>query len=555
MEYHYEDFVGLIQKSIIDHWDLNALTDYKGVTLQYKDVARKIEKLHILFETAGIQPGDKIAVCGRNSAHWAVSFLATMTYGAIVVPILHEFKAEQVHNIVNHSDARLLFAGDMVWPTLDAEAMPQLEGIIHIPDFMLLVSRKEALTEARERLNEFYGKRYPKFFRPEHVNYRPAPDGEALAMINYTSGTTSNSKGVLLPFRALWSNCKFAQERLGDKAPTGSRIISMLPMAHMYGMAFEFLFEFIHGVHVHYLTRLPSPKVIVQAFSEVKPAVVISVPLIIEKIIKKNVMPKLATPSMKLLLRVPMVSDKILHKVRDQIQSVFGGKFYEVIIGGAALNKEVEQFLHKINFNYTVGYGATECAPIIAYEDWSHFVPGSCGKVAPRMELRIDSPDPQHIVGEILTRGANVMLGYYKNPEATAAALDNEGWYHTGDLGVLDQEGNLYIRGRCKNMLLGSNGQNIYPEEIEDKLNTLPYVMESVVIQKGEKLHALIHPDYEEAEKAGLDENALNRQMEENRRMLNTMINAYEQIVSVKLHKEEFEKTPKRSIKRFLYTE
>ena len=329
----------------------------------------------------------------------------------------------------------------------------------------------------------------------------------------------------------------------------------MLPMAHMYGMAFEFIFEFIQGIHVHYLTRLPSPKVIIEAFREVQPAVVISVPLIIEKIIKKNVMPKLATPSMKLLLRVPMVSDKILHKVRDQIQSVFGGKFYEVIIGGAALNKEVEQFLHKINFNYTVGYGATECAPIIAYEDWSHFVPGSCGKVAPRMELRIDSPDPQHIVGEILTRGANVMLGYYKNPEATAAALDNEGWYHTGDLGVLDQEGNLYIRGRSKNMLLGSNGQNIYPEEIEDKLNTLPYVMESVVIQKGEKLHALIHPDYEEAEKAGLDENALNRQMEENRRMLNTMINAYEQIVSVKLHKEEFEKTPKRSIKRFLYTE
>ena len=324
MEYHYEDFVGLIQKSIIDHWDLNALTDYKGVTLQYKDVARKIEKLHILFETAGIEPGDKIAICGRNSAHWAVAFLATMTYGAIVVPILHEFKAEQVHNIVNHSDARLLFAGDMVWPTLEAESMPQLEGIIHIPDFMLLVSRKETLTEARERLNEFYGKRYPKFFRPEHIHYRPTPDGEALSMINYTSGTTSNSKGVLLPFRALWSNYKFAAEKLGDKAPTGSRIISMLPMAHMYGMAFEFLFEFIHGIHVHYLTRLPSPKVIIQAFSEVKPSVVISVPLIIEKIIKKNVMPKLATHSMKLMLRLPVLSDKMLYKVREQIQAVFG---------------------------------------------------------------------------------------------------------------------------------------------------------------------------------------------------------------------------------------
>lgn len=555
MEYHYEDFVGLIQKSIVDHWDLNALTDYQGVTLQYKDVARKIEKLHILFETAGIRPGDKVAICGRNSANWAVAFLATMTYGAIIVPILHEFKAEQVHNIVNHSDARILFAGDVVWPTLDAAAMPGLEGIINIPDYMLLVSRNEALAEARERLNEYYGKRHPKFFRREHVHYRPAPDGEALSMINYTSGTTSNSKGVLVPFRALWSNYRFAVEVLGEQAKTGSRIISMLPMAHMYGMAFEFLFEFIHGIHVHYLTRLPSPKVIVRAFSEVKPAVVISVPLIIEKIIKKNVLPKLSTSSMKLLLRLPVISDKILNKVREQIRTVFGGEFYEVIIGGAALNTEVEQFLHKIGFNYTVGYGATECAPIIAYEDWKNFVPGSCGKAAPRMEIRIDSPDPKRVVGEILTRGANVMLGYYKNPEATAAAIDSEGWYHTGDLGVLDSEGNLYIRGRSKNMLLGSSGQNIYPEEIEDKLNALPYVLESVVIQKGDKLYALVHPDYEEAEKAGLDENALRRQMEENRRVLNTVINAYEQIVGIRLHEEEFEKTPKRSIKRFLYAD
>lgn len=553
MDYQYQDYVGLIQKSIVDHWDMPALTDYKGATLQYKDVARKIEKLHILFQTAGVEPGDKIAICGRNSAHWAVAFLATITYGAIAVPILHEFKADQVHNIVNHSDSRLLFVGDMVWPTLNPDEMPNLEGIVYLPDFMLQLSRNEALTQARERLNALYGEKYPKFFRQEHVTYRPASDGNALAMINYTSGTTSNSKGVLIPFRALWSNFDFAVQVLGKHAKPGERIISMLPMAHMYGMAFEFLFEFLNGVHIYYLNRLPSPQVIVQAFSEVKPCVVISVPLIIEKIIKRNVLPKLESTSMKLLLRLPVISDKILDKVKEQIKKVFGGQFYEVIIGGAAINTEVEQFLRKIGFNYTVGYGATECAPIITYEDWQNFAQGSCGKAAPRMEVKIDSPDPQHIVGEILTRGANVMLGYYKNPEATAQALDAEGWYHTGDLGVLDAEGNLFIRGRCKNMLLGASGQNIYPEEIEDKLNTLPYVMESIVIQKGEKLYALIYPDFEEAEKAGLDENALNRQMEQNRRDLNTMINGYEQIVGIRLYKEEFEKTPKRSIKRFLY--
>lgn len=553
MNYQYQDYVGLIQKSIIDHWDKNALTDYKGATLQYKDVARKIEKLHILFENAGVVEGDKIAICGRNSAHWAVAFLATLTYGAVAVPILHEFKAEQVHNIVNHSDAKLLFVGDVVWTTIDPEAMPALEGIIYLPDFMLQLSRNERLTEARENLNAFYGQKYPKFFRQEHVNYRPAPEGDALALINYTSGTTSNSKGVLVPYRALWSNYEFAVEVLGSRLEAGKSIISMLPMAHMYGMAFEFLFEFIYGIHINFLTRLPSPKVIVAAFAEVKPCIVISVPLIIEKIIKKNVLPKLETPSMKLLLKLPVISDKILAKVREQIMKVFGSEFYEVIVGGAAINTEVEEFLHKIGFNYTVGYGATECAPIITYEDWQKFVPGSCGKVAPRMEVRINSVDPHHVVGEILVRGANVMLGYYKNPEATAEALDADGWYHTGDLGVLDREGNLFIRGRCKNMLLGSSGQNIYPEEIEDKLNTLPYVLESIIIQRDEKLYALIHPDYEEAAKAGLDDQALVELMEQNRKELNTMINGYEQVVGVKIFKEEFEKTPKRSIKRFLY--
>lgn len=549
----YKDFIGYIEESIKLNWDLAALTDYEGSTLQYKDVARKIEKLHILFENAGIKPEDKIALCGRNSANWAVAFLATLSYGAVAVPILHEFKAEQVHNIVNHSEARILFVGDQVWPTLDADAMPQLEGIINIHDYSLQVCRTDHLMEARERLNEFFGKKYPKYFRKEHVSYRHAASGEELAMINYTSGTTSNSKGVLIPYRALWSNLIFAREVLGGQVKRGDSVISMLPLAHMYGMAFEFIFEFMQGCHVFYLTRVPSPKIIFKAFSEIKPHIVISVPLIIEKILKKSVFPKLQTISMKLLLKLPVINSKIREKIREQIFEAFGGRMYEIIIGGAAFNSEIEQFLYRIGFNFTVGYGATECAPIISYVDWHDFRPGSCGKAAPRMEIRINSNDPENEVGEILTRGANVMLGYYKNPEATAAAIDADGWYHTGDLGVIDKDGYLYIRGRCKNMLLGSSGQNIYPEEIEDKLCTLPYVSECIVIQKGDKLYGLVHPDYEEAERAGLDEGQLRSAMEQNRKDLNAMVASYEQLSGICIFKEEFEKTPKRSIKRFLY--
>ncbi len=548
----YTDFVDLIAESLRKNWDLDALTDYQGATLQYKDVARKIEKLHILFENAGVQKGDKIALCGRNSSHWATAFLATLTYGAVAVPILHEFKAAQVHDIVNHSEAKILFVGDMVWPELNAEEMPHLEGVINIPDYSVLLSRSERLNEARERLNEFFGKKYPKFFRKEHINYSHTPDPDALALINYTSGTTSNSKGVMLPFRALWSNYEFAVQVLGTKVKRGDKVISMLPLAHMYGMAFEFIFEFIRGCHVYYLTRIPSPKIVLQAFGEIKPIIIISVPLIIEKIIKKNVLPKLQTPSMKVLLKLPYISGKILDKIRQHLVDAFGGNFYEIIIGGAAFNSEVEDLLKKINFPYTVGYGATECAPIISYEDWHEFKKGSCGKAAPRMEIRIDSDDPQHTVGEILTRGANVMLGYFKNEEATKTTLV-DGWYHTGDLGVMDAEGNLYIRGRSKNMLLGASGQNIYPEEIEDKLNTLPYVNESIVVQRDEKLYALIYPDYDEAAKAGLDENGLRLAMEQNRKDLNAMVAAYERISGIELYKTEFEKTPKRSIKRFLY--
>ncbi len=548
----YTDFVDLIAESLKNNWDFDALTDYQGVTLQYKDVARKIEKLHILFENAGVEKGDKVALCGRNSAHWATAFLATLTYGAVAVPILHEFKAQQVHDIVNHSEAKILFVGDMVWPELDAEQMPHLEGIINIPDYSLLVSRTEKLTEARERLNEFFGRKYPKFFRKEHVNYPHTPNPDALALINYTSGTTSNSKGVMIPFRALWSNYQFAIEVLGHKVKRGNPVISMLPLAHMYGMAFEFIFEFLHGCHVYYLTRIPSPKIVLQAFGEIKPVVIISVPLIIEKIIKKNVLPRLQTPSMKVLLKMPFISGRILDKIRQHLVDAFGGQFYEIIIGGAAFNSEVEDLLNKIHFPYTVGYGATECAPIISYEDWQRFRKGSCGKAAPRMEIKIDSQDPQHVVGEILTRGENVMLGYFKNEEATAATL-KDGWYHTGDLGVMDDEGNLFIRGRSKNMLLGASGQNIYPEEIEDKLNTLPYVNESIVVQRGEKLVALIYPDFDLAQKDGLDENGLRMAMEQNRKDINTMVAAYERISAMEIHQTEFEKTPKRSIKRFLY--
>lgn len=552
MEYNYSDFIGQIQETLTTNWDLDALTDYEGTTLQYKDVARKIEKLHILFENAGVKEGDKIALCGRNSANWSVAFLATLSYGAVAVPILHEFKATQVHDIVNHSEARLLFVGDLVWPTLDAEAMPALEGIVYIPDYSLKVSRTEQLTQAREHLNEYFGRKYPKYFRKEHVQYRSA-GSEELALINYTSGTTSNSKGVLIPYRALWSNVEFGRQALGDTLKRGDHVISMLPLAHMYGMAFEFLFEFLLGCHIFYLTRVPSPKIIFKAFSEIRPHIVISVPLIIEKIIRKSVLPKLQTPSMKVLLKLPFINTKIREKVREQMVAAFGGRFYEIIVGGAAFNSEIEEFLYKIGFNFTVGYGATECAPIISYADWKEFRPGSCGKAAPRMEVKINSSDPHNVVGEILTRGANVMLGYFKNPEATAAVLDKDGWYHTGDLGIIDEDGYIYIKGRSKNMLLGASGQNIYPEEIEDKLNTLPYVSECVVIQKGEKLYGLVFPDFDEAEKAGLDEEGLRAAMEQNRKDLNVMVASYEQLSGIRIMQEEFEKTPKRSIKRFLY--
>lgn len=477
-------FNALIQKSIVDHWDMDALTDYKGATLQYHDVARKIEKLHIMFENSGVVKGDKIALCGRNSANWAVAFLATLTYGAIAVPILHEFMPDQIHNIVNHSDAKLLFVGDVVATQIDATKMPGLEGIIYIPDYSLVVSRTDKLTYAREHLNEMFGIKYPKYFRKNHVNYYMEQNPDELAMINYTSGTTGFSKGVMVPYRALWGNADFAEDVLGKKIKSGDSIISILPMAHMYGMAFEFIFEFIKGCHVFYLTRIPSPAIIAEAFGRIKPAVIIAVPLVIEKIIRKKVFPKIQNNRMRMLLHMPVISKKVKEKICDQVSNAFGGNFYEVIIGGAAFNQEVESFLHSVGFKYTVGYGATECAPIICYEDYKNFVPGSCGKAALHMMVRIDSPDPENVPGEILAKGPNVMLGYYKNEEATKQTIDENGWYHTGDLGTMDGDGNVFIKGRSKNMLLGANGQNIYPEEIEDKLNSLALVAESVVYRR-----------------------------------------------------------------------
>ncbi|MBQ0164377.1 MAG: AMP-binding protein [Bacteroidaceae bacterium] len=549
----YEDFILLLEQSIKDNWNSPALTDYNGPTLQYKDVARKIEKLHILFENAGIEPGDRIALYGRNTSQWAVAFLATMTFGAVAVPILHEFKGEQAHNIVNHSEARLLFVGDQAKASIDPDQMPHLEGILNNPDYSLMMSRSSRLTEARENLNALYGQRYPKFFNPEHVTYHRQPDGEALALINYTSGTTGSSKGVMLPYRAIWSNARLGQDLLPSIFSPGHRVVAMLPAAHMYGLMFEFLCEFLHGMHVYYLTRIPSPRVIFKAFGEVKPHMVIAVPLIIEKIIRQNILPRLEGIGMKWLLKTPIVQDRILYRIRQKLVEAFGGNIYEVIIGGAAFNSDIDHFLHKTGFPYTVGFGATETAPLATYIDWHQFRPGSCGKAAPRMEIKISSTNPQVEVGEVLVRGANVMLGYYKNPEATAAVLDAQGWYHTGDLGLMDLEGNLYIKGRSKNMLLTPNGQNVYPEEVESKMNTFPLVSECIMVQRGDKFQMLIHPDMDEAERLGMSHAAVEALMEQNRKDLNLQLNSYEQIQSIRIYDEEFQKTPKRSIKRYLY--
>lgn len=541
-----------IEKSIIDNWHYDALTDYQGITLQYHDVARKIEKLHILFENSGVVCGDKIAICGRNSAHWAVAFLATLTYGAVSVPIQHEFNADQIYNIVNHSEAKLLFVGDVVAKVIDAEKMPSLEGIVYIPDFSLVVSRSQKLDFAREHLNELFGKKYPKAFRQEHVCYHK-DNSDELALINYTSGTTGFSKGVMLPYRALWSNLDFCLNALGTHIEERSNTLSILPMAHMYGMAMEFIFPFCHGCHLYFLTRLPSPAIIAQAFSDIKPAIIISVPLIVDKIIRKSIFPLIQNNKMRILLNMPVINKKVKQKICEQVYKVFGGNAYEIIVGGAPLNQEIENFLKSIDFPITVGYGSTECAPLITFSDHSDFVPGSCGTSVSNMEVKINSSDPENIPGEIIARGMNVMLGYYKNQEATDEVLDKDGWFHTGDLGTMSRDGHVFIRGRIKNMLLGANGQNVYPEEIEDKLNSMAMINESIIIQKDNKFVALVHPDYDEAHAMGFTNDDLENIMEQNRQEINNTLPVYCKLSSIRIHEDEFEKTPKKSIKRYLY--
>ena len=547
-----KSFNQCIEDSIKRNWELDALTDYKGATLQYHDVARKIEKLHILFENSGVQRGDKIALCGRNMSHWAVAFLATLTYGAVAVPILHEFTADQIHHIVNHSEARLLFVGDVVAGEITPDKMPALEGIINIPDFSLMVSRSEKLYYARENLNRLYGEKFPKYFRKDDVNYYKEQSPEELALINYTSGTTGFSKGVMIPYRAMWSNLDFACEVLDAHLHPGDNTISILPMAHMYGMAFEFVKEFMSGCHIFYLTRIPSPAVVAQAFKDIKPVIIIAVPLIIEKIIRKKVFPKVS-PVIRALMSTPILGGKIKEKIKNQVYDAFGGNLYEIIVGGAALNQEVEHFMKWIKFPITVGYGATECAPIISYADWTTHKAGSCGRQVVHMEVKIDSKHPHRKPGEILARGMNVMLGYYKNEEATAAAIDKDGWYHTGDLGIMDRKGNIFIKGRSKNMLLGPSGQNIFPEEIEDALNSLPLVNESIVVQRDQKLVALVHPDIETCAARNMSSEDVINVMNQNLQTLNESQPAYCKVAQIEIHDEEFEKTPKRSIKRYLY--
>ena len=546
-------FNSYLEDSIVKFWDKDAFTDYKGATLQYHDVARKIEKIHILFENSGVKKGDKIALCGRNSAHWAVAFLATLTYGAIAVPIQHEFVAEQIHNIVNHSEAKLLFVGDIVHTQINPDAMPELEGIIYLPDFSISVTRSEKLTFAREHLNEFFGNRFPKYFRKEHVNYYKEQDPDELAMINYTSGTTGFSKGVMLPYRAIWGNMDYILKCLAPNVKPGSNMVSILPMAHMYGLAVEFLFGFINGCHLYFLNRVPSPSLIAEAFAEVKPRLIVAVPLVVEKIIRRKVLAEVQTNRMKILLNMPIISKKIKQHIRERIMNVFGGNAFEIIVGGAPLNKAIEQFLNNVGVPITVGYGTTETAPLITFSNVDRYVPTSCGPVVDHMEVRVDSNDPATIPGELLTRGMNTMLGYYKNEEATLAVLDKDGWFHTGDLATISTDGHVFIKGRKKNMLLGANGQNVYPEEIEAKLNNMPLVGESIIIQRDNRLVALVHPEAEDKEAMDFDDTDIQEIMNENLKSLNSELPPFCRISTVEIHEEEFQKTAKKSIKRYLY--
>lgn len=547
-------FNSYIEQSIINNWHLDALTDYKGATLQYHDVARKIEKLHILFENSGVIKGDKIAVCGRNSSKWAVAFLAIVTYGAIVVPIQNEFKPEQIHNIVNHSESKMLFVGDVVATEINAEEMPSLEGIVYLPDFSLNLSRSERLTYAREHLNEIFGHKYPKYFRKEHIKYH-VDDPEELAMINYTSGTTGFSKGVMLPYRALWGNLDYLMDTVKPKIGKNCNILSTLPMAHMYGLMTEFIFNIVLGNHIFFLTRQPSPTLISEALNETKPDIIFAVPLVIDKIVRKHVFPRVQTNWVRLLTNMPVLSKRIKEKIREFVLGEFGEHPYEVVVGGAPLNKEIENFFVSIGFPIAMGYGTTETAPLITFAHQDDYVAGSCGVAVKHMEVKVLSDDPQNVPGELVCRGINVMKGYYKNPEATHAVIDKDGWFHTGDLATMSADGHFFIKGRSKNMLLGANGQNIYPEEIEDRLNSMALVSESIIVQRNNKLVALIHPDYDEASSMGFTAEDLEHIMDQNRVELNSQMPSFAKISSIQIHENEFEKTAKKSIKRYLYQE
>ena len=547
-------FNSYIEQSIINNWHLDALTDYKGATLQYHDVARKIEKLHILFENSGVIKGDKIAVCGRNSSQWAVAFLAIVTYGAIVVPIQNEFKPEQIHNIVNHSESKMLFVGDVVATEINAEEMPSLEGIVYLPDFSLNLSRSEKLTYAREHLNEIFGHKYPKYFRKEHIKYH-VDDPEELAMINYTSGTTGFSKGVMLPYRALWGNLDYLMDTVKPKIGKNCNILSTLPMAHMYGLMTEFIFNIVLGNHIFFLTRQPSPTLISEALNETKPDIIFAVPLVIDKIVRKHVFPRVQTNWVRLLTNMPVLSKRIKEKIREFVLGEFGEHPYEVVVGGAPLNKEIENFFVSIGFPIAMGYGTTETAPLITFAHQDDYVAGSCGVAVKHMEVKVLSNDPQNVPGELVCRGINVMKGYYKNPEATHAVIDKDGWFHTGDLATMSADGHFFIKGRSKNMLLGANGQNIYPEEIEDRLNSMALVSESIIVQRNNKLVALIHPDYDEASSMGFTAEDLEHIMDQNRVELNSQMPSFAKISGIQIHENEFEKTAKKSIKRYLYQE
>lgn len=543
--------IDYIAQTLRENWDREALTDFKGQSLQYRAVARKIAKLHIAFEAGGIQKGDRIAFVGRNSAQWSVALLATITYGAVAVPILHDFTPDTIHHLINHSGARLAFMDGTAEENTDPEAMKGLEGIVQISDYSLVMSRNEKLTYAREHLNELFGKKYPERFTPADVKFDPiAPD--TVMLINYTSGSTGFSKGVMLTEHALWSNLQFCWDGLSFLEP-GDDMICMLPLAHMFGLMVEMLHPLVKGCHVNFLTRTPSPKIIMAAYAEIRPKLIVAVPLIIDKIIRTRVFPMLDKPLMKVLTHVPFVDKKLFARIRERIIETFGGNVIELIIGGAALNKDVEDFLIKIGFPFTVGYGMTECGPLISYCQWDSQKKGSCGRIVDRMEARIDSDDPANVPGLLWVRGDNVMKGYYKNPEATDAVM-KDGWMNTGDICTMDSENYLFIRGRDKNMILGPSGQNIYPEEIEQRLNNLPYVAESIVIDAGEgKLEALIHPDLDTAEKQGMTDAQIEQQMKDNIKQLNTELPAYSKIQSMRIFQDEFEKTPKRSIKRYLY--